>query len=78
MDPVLPAPKRLPWQSLLSILFALLYGASPIDLITDIIPLIGWIDDGVVALLMFAFAIASFRKWAKAKKAVPANVPAKN
>ena len=48
---------------------ALLYDASPIDLIPDIIPILGWLDDGLVTILMLAFTVASVRKWAKSRKA---------
>jgi uncharacterized membrane protein YkvA (DUF1232 family) len=60
---------RVPWSALLSILVALLYDASPIDLIPDVIPLLGWLDDGLVTLLLVALALASWRKWAKKRKA---------
>ena len=44
------APKApgFPW---LTVLLALLYGASPIDFIPDLIPLLGLADDAGVALV---------------------------
>lgn len=39
-------------------LFALLYIVSPIDAIPDVLPLIGWLDDALVALV----AVASWRE----------------
>jgi uncharacterized membrane protein YkvA (DUF1232 family) len=50
----------IPLGSVLSLLFALLYGASPIDLIPDIIPILGWFDDGVVGVICALIAIALF------------------
>jgi len=35
------------------ILLFVLYVISPIDLIPDIIPIVGWIDDAVAILLAF-------------------------
>ena len=39
------------------IIVAMVYGASPIDLIPDILPLIGWVDDGVMGVLMGTISI---------------------
>ncbi len=48
-----PPPKPASHRSLL-ILAYLIYILSPIDLITDVIPIAGWIDDAVVASLLAA------------------------
>lgn len=40
---------------------ALLYGASPIDLIPDVIPLIGWADDVVVVGFLLLLALVMWR-----------------
>lgn len=34
--------------SLLPLIVGVLYGASPLDLIPDLIPLIGFVDDGII------------------------------
>jgi len=39
------------------IITAIVYGVSPIDLIPDILPLIGWVDDGVMGVLMGTISI---------------------
>jgi len=57
-----------PWKAVISILATLLYDVSPIDLVPDVIPILGWLDDGLVTIVMFGFAFASWRKWARAKK----------
>lgn len=75
VEPIVPSSPRVPWKALISILGALLYGASPLDLIPDLIPLLGWFDDGVVTVVMTLLAIASLHKWSKAKRAVQAHAP---
>lgn len=49
----LPTRRSTPWGSIFAIVVAILYGASPVDLIPDIIPLLGFVDDaGVVGILL--------------------------
>ena len=36
----------------LIVLGSLLYLVSPVDLVTDVLPVVGWIDDGVVATVL--------------------------
>jgi len=45
-----------PRSAKLSVLAAGLYVLSPVDLVSDLVPLLGWIDDGVVAALLLALA----------------------
>jgi uncharacterized membrane protein YkvA (DUF1232 family) len=45
-----------PALSKLVALLAAVYIISPVDLIPDVIPILGWIDDGVVTLLLFQLA----------------------
>ena len=56
---------RTLWGPIISLLAALLYGASPIDLIPDILPLIGWLDDAIIVPLLLFIA---FLQWRRAKK----------
>ena len=37
-------------------LLAAVYIVSPVDLVPDVIPILGWIDDGVIAILLFKLA----------------------
>ena len=53
--------------ALATLFMGLLYGISPIDLISDFIPLLGWSDDVVVLILAVTFAIKLWRG-RKAKK----------
>ena len=61
---------KTPWGAIISLLAALLYGVSPIDLLPDIIPLIGWVDDAIIVPVMILLAIVQFRR-ARALKPVP-------
>jgi uncharacterized membrane protein YkvA (DUF1232 family) len=45
-----------PAVSKLIALLAAVYIISPVDLIPDVIPVLGWIDDGVISLLLFQLA----------------------
>ena len=47
---------RTPLAAKLVAIAAALYVISPVDLITDFLPLLGWVDDGIVALLLFKLA----------------------
>ena len=47
--------KFLPW------IIGILYVLSPIDIISDLIPVIGWIDDISVVGLMFLWFIRMFK-----------------
>lgn len=48
---------RAPWAAKLTTVLAILYVVSPIDLVSDFIPVLGWLDDGLIAyfLLQLAF-----------------------
>ena len=45
-----------PGKAKLVALLAAVYIISPVDLVPDVIPILGWIDDGVVAILLFKLA----------------------
>ena len=48
-------PATPPAAKLVAIL-GLLYLVSPLDLISDLIPVLGWLDDGIVLLLLLKLA----------------------
>lgn len=45
-----------PALSKLVVLLAAVYIISPVDLIPDVIPVLGWIDDGIISMLLFKLA----------------------
>ena len=47
---------RAPLASKLVALLAVAYVISPVDLVSDLIPVLGWLDDGVVAWLLLQLA----------------------
>lgn len=54
------------------ILGSLVYLISPVDISPDVVPIIGWVDDGVIATLMAAGItelVLERRRDAKARKA---------
>ena len=48
---------RAPASSKAVAILAILYVLSPVDLVSDLIPVLGWIDDGVVAVLLLRLAM---------------------
>ena len=48
---------RTPTAAKLTTVLAILYVISPVDLVSDFIPILGWVDDGLIAyfLLQLAF-----------------------
>lgn len=68
---------RAPMAAKLTAVLALLYVISPIDLVSDFIPILGWLDDGLIAYLLLQAAFkflpadlhAALRSKIKAKAA---------
>lgn len=64
-------------RAFLPLVAALVYGASPLDLIPDLIPLLGLSDDAaavVLGLLLTVRAIARLRSQRNGKQARPVSV----
>jgi len=58
--------REIPWWSIAAIVAALLYVLSPIDLIPDVIPVIGYVDDAMVVaacLAMVETDLHEYRDW---------------
>lgn len=47
---------RTPLAAKLTAVLAILYVISPIDLVSDFIPILGWLDDGLIAYLLLQAA----------------------
>ena len=47
---------RAPKSAKVVIVLAALYVLSPIDLVPDAIPILGWLDDGLIAYLLLQLA----------------------
>jgi uncharacterized membrane protein YkvA (DUF1232 family) len=47
---------RTPNAAKLTTILAVLYVISPIDLVSDFIPILGWLDDGMIAYLLLQAA----------------------
>ena len=47
---------RAPRAAKLATVLAVLYVVSPIDLVSDFIPIPGWLDDGLIAYLLLQVA----------------------
>lgn len=66
--------KKVSWESMVVIVGAVLYVASPIDLIPDAIPVAGLLDDATVlsfALRMVHEEVEEFLAWEKATGRMP-------
>ncbi len=50
---------------------AMVYGVSPIDLIPDILPLIGLVDDALIIPMLLILALVNHRRVAKARVKAP-------
>ncbi len=60
--------RQIPWYSIAAIVFALLYVLSPIDLIPDFIPIIGYIDDAMIVAACLALIEQDLYKYNEWKK----------
>lgn len=64
----------LPWKTLTRIIAVLIYFLSPVDLIPDLLPVIGFTDD--LALIVWLFNaiqddLEAFREWDRKRNVVP-------
>ena len=62
---------KTPWKTVAAMTGALLYVLSPLDLIPDFIPLIGYLDDAAVFAFVLRFAdpdLTEYRNWRKNRR----------
>lgn len=57
-----PSKAGAPWGSILSVFAAVFYGVSPIDLIPDILLLVGWLDDAIAIPVFLIYAFVLYKK----------------
>ncbi len=55
--------RRVPGHTILALLLAALYVLSPVDLIPDLLPIIGLVDDVVVATVCLALVEKDLREY---------------
>lgn len=60
-----------PWRTIAALTGALLYVLSPLDLIPDFLPFVGYLDDAAVFAWVLSFVqddLARYREWRKMKQ----------
>jgi len=55
--------KRVPWESLISIIVAIAYFASPLDLIPDFLPGVGYLDDAMIVRFVYRSVKAELERF---------------
>ena len=55
--------KEIPWYSIAAIVAALLYVLNPFDLIPDVIPFVGQVDDAAVVAICLRLVEADLQKY---------------
>jgi uncharacterized membrane protein YkvA (DUF1232 family) len=63
--------KDVPWSTIAAAVGALVYFLSPVDMIPDVIPVIGYIDDAAVVALAVKFVQDDLRKYCTFKNLAP-------
>lgn len=55
--------KRIQWESLISIIVAIAYFASPLDLIPDFLPGVGYLDDAMIVRFVYRSVKAELERF---------------
>jgi len=65
--------KKVPWDAIGAITFALIYFLTPADLIPDVIPFLGYMDDiGVLEFVLTKFSkeIEEYKRWKESNSSI--------
>lgn len=63
--------RAVPVHTLTAVLLSLLYVINPLDLLPDVLPLIGLVDDALVAALCLSFVERDLRAYGEWKERKP-------
>ncbi len=58
--------RKIPWRSVASITFTLLYVINPLDIVPDVLPIVGYVDDVSVFMALMRLVdedIKDFESW---------------
>ena len=69
--------KQVPWRTIAVLVGSLAYVVAPLDLIPDVIPIIGWSDDCLALAGALSFAkidLEEYKTWKANRKLVEKNV----
>ena len=71
------AYKEVPWKMIAAIVFSIGYLLMPLDVIPDVLPIVGFADDITVfgfVLAGFAAELDSYRNWKQSRPSLPDTV----
>ena len=66
--------RKIPWWALSAVVFALLYIVNPLDLVPDVIPIVGQLDDLAVVTICLAMVgreLEKYQEWREAQAEPP-------
>jgi uncharacterized membrane protein YkvA (DUF1232 family) len=63
--------RAVPIHALAAILLSLLYVVNPLDLLPDVLPIIGLVDDALIAALCLSFVERDLRAYGEWKDGTP-------
>ncbi|MCL2800124.1 MAG: YkvA family protein [Endomicrobia bacterium] len=65
VNPEVVKKRKRPLLAWVFLIFAIIYTISPVDLIPDAIPVVGWFDDALINLAAILNLIIRYRKLKK-------------
>ena len=72
--------KEVPWKMIASIVFSITYLLMPLDVIPDVLPIVGFADDVTVfgfVLAGFSAELNNYKSWKQNRFSLPDMVPGK-